>query len=114
MSSPFWTLLSGPVAVALYENFSKTSNLAKTKTVSDLSDLSSINLINTAILPVAIGYAGSYVVARFTGATPLYAAAGGALTTWLYYDKMTSADYLKLAGDEVTLAIDFDNTTKNF
>ena len=114
MSSPFWTLLSGPVAVALYENFSKTSNLAKTKTVSDLSDLSSINLINTAILPVAIGYAGSYAVARFTGVAPLYAAAGGALTTWLYYDKMTAADYLSLDNKELQLTMDIDNATKNF
>jgi hypothetical protein len=104
MSSPFWTLISGPGAVVLYQNLSKRSNLNAVITSDPAkqmtSDGSVQTLVNTALLPIALGYAGSYAVARFSGVAPLYAAAGGALVTWLYYDKMSLSSYDTLIADE--------------
>lgn len=107
MSNPFWTLVSGPAAVALYQWNASGSQLAVANATSPDLVTSSQQLLNDALIPVAVGYAGAYAVARFTGAVPLMAALAGGLVSYMYYRNISRADAV-LGPEEAILLKDAD------
>lgn len=91
MSNPFWTLVSGPAAVALYQwNASGSQLNVATKSADSVAQTQQV--LNDLLIPVAVGYGGAYAVARFTGAVPLVAAAAGGVASYLYYRNIKKDD----------------------
>lgn len=111
MSNPFWTLIAGPAAVAVYQVTMKDSVLNKES--PNLDDSQSRTVVNTILLPLGVGYAGAYAAARFTGIAPLFAAAAGAAVSYLYYNKYSTDIAGKLNSAENTIEKDLRHIEKD-
>lgn len=112
----FWTLLAGPVAVALYQTSMANSAFQAAWAVSNpgkpaWSITNSQNLLNDVLIPIGVGYAGSYVIARFSGVGPMLASLAGATAAYTYYSKIAMKVDPTLQNAEAAAENDWDSVS---